>query len=234
MAFVACDSDSAVLGLGVFAAVFTVAYARRPHSLKKFLLMLTVMLGSVKLLGLITAAGAPHKKLEAIPYKIMTADAAYWVLAFLAVLTAVLALDVPGMMVEASSVRQYSTEYAAHILGHIGAMNSQQWEHYKTQDGYEMDALVGQSGLEKAFESYLHGTDGTKLVTTSSDGKITGEVYMVEPQPGNTVALSSVMTVKMNIEQTAKIEMRRMRTLNSSIRPIINSAPHSQIEKGIT
>lgn len=101
MAFVACDSDSAVLGLGVFAAVFTVAYARRPHSLKKFLLMLTVMLGSVKLLGLITAAGAPHKKLEAIPYKIMTADAAYWVLAFLAVLTAVLYLldhKMPGKL----------------------------------------------------------------------------------------------------------------------------------------
>ena len=40
--------------------------------------------------------------------------------------------------------------------------------------------------------------------------------------------------MKISIEQTAKIEMRRMRTLNSSIRPIISSAPHNQIEKGIT
>lgn len=92
MAFVACDSDSAVLGLGVFSAVFAVVYARRLRRLKRFLLTLTVLLGSVKLLGLITAAGASHKKLEAIPYKLMTADAAYLVLAFLAVLTVVLYL----------------------------------------------------------------------------------------------------------------------------------------------
>ena len=92
MAFVACDSDSAVLGLGVFAAVFLIVYVRRPQRLKQFLLMLTVMLGSVKLLGLIAAAGAQHKTLEAIPSKIMHADAAYVVLAVLAVLTALLYL----------------------------------------------------------------------------------------------------------------------------------------------
>ena len=29
--------------------------------------------------------------------------------------------------------------------------------------GYSMDAYVGQSGFEAAFEEYLHGTDGVKL-----------------------------------------------------------------------
>ena len=47
------------------------------------------------------------------------------------------------------------------------------------------------------------------------------------------VALSSVSSVKKIIETSAKIEIRRMRTLNSSMHPIINSAPHSQIEKVI-
>ena len=32
---------------------------------------------------------------------------------------------------------------------------------------------------------------------------------------------------------TAKIEISRIRTLNSSMQPIISSAPHSQIEKTI-
>ena len=68
---------------------------------------------------------------------------------------AILELNIPGLQVENSVVRQYHTEYAAHILGHIGAVTPKQWEHYKDIDGYEMDTLVGQSGIELAFEEYL-------------------------------------------------------------------------------
>ena len=45
------------------------------------------------------------------------------------------------------------------------------------------------------------------------------------------MALSSVSSVKKVIEISAKIEISRMRTLKSSMHPIISSAPHSQIEK---
>jgi len=45
------------------------------------------------------------------------------------------------------------------------------------------------------------------------------------------VALRKVSTVKKIIEASAKIEISRMRTLKSSMSPIISSAPHSQIEK---
>ena len=118
-----------------------------------------------------------------------------------AVLTAVLALDVPGMMVEASSVRQYSTEYAAHILGYTGAMNAQQWEYYKTQDGYEMDALVGQSGLEKAFEAYLHGVDGVRIDKVTKEGVVVESYYKVEPQPGNNVEVSIDLMLQIAAEE---------------------------------
>ena len=47
------------------------------------------------------------------------------------------------------------------------------------------------------------------------------------------MALSSVRSVKKSIDAKAKIEIRRMRTLKSSMQPIISSAPHSQIEKVI-
>ena len=106
------------------------------------------------------------------------------------VLTAVLALDVPGLAVEVSAVREYSTEYAAHLLGYIGAMNADQWEYYKDIEGYEMDALVGQSGLEKAFESYLHGVDGIRVDKVTKDGTIVDSYYEVEPQAGNNVEVS--------------------------------------------
>lgn len=106
------------------------------------------------------------------------------------VLTAVLALDVPGLMVEASSVREYSTQYAAHILGYIGAMSAAQWEQYKQIDGYEMDAYVGQSGLEKAFEEYLHGVDGIRKDKVTKDGVVIESTYVTQPQPGSNVEVS--------------------------------------------
>ena len=68
-------------------------------------------------------------------------------------LGAVAELGVPGMNVEESTVREYATDYAAHILGHVGKINASQWEHYKNVEGYSMDADIGQSGLEAAYES---------------------------------------------------------------------------------
>ncbi len=91
MAAVVCDSDSVMLGMGVFAAVFLVVYVRRIRRLKQYLLVLTVMLGSVKLLGVIAAlTGNRYKELSAIAYRIITANGAYAALAVMAVLTAAL------------------------------------------------------------------------------------------------------------------------------------------------
>ena len=110
--------------------------------------------------------------------------------------------DVPGEMIAqitdgnflgvttgVSSSRVYNTEYAAHILGRITRIYEEDWDDYKDL-GYSMDALVGESGAERAFESYLRGIDGTRIITTDENGKITGELYTKEPQPGNTVALT--------------------------------------------
>ena len=104
-------------------------------------------------------------------------------------LAAILELNTPGLRVEASSVRDYNTVYAAHALGYIGAMSTSQWEQYRPL-GYEMDALVGQSGVELAFESYLHGVDGVRVDEVTADGTVIRSYYEVEPQPGNNVEIS--------------------------------------------
>ena len=38
-------------------------------------------------------------------------------------LSALLELNTPGLVVEASTVREYHTKYAAHILGYLGGMD---------------------------------------------------------------------------------------------------------------
>ena len=94
-----------------------------------------------------------------------------------------------GVSTGTSSQRVYNTTYAAHSLGRVSRIFAEDWDNYKDK-GYSMDALVGKGGVEEAFESYLHGTNGVKLVTTDKNGKVTGELYAKEPQPGNTVALT--------------------------------------------
>ncbi len=95
----------------------------------------------------------------------------------------------PGVTTGQSSLRQYDTTYAAHILGRITRIYAEDWPEYRDK-GYSMDALVGESGVEKAFEEWLRGEDGVRLVTTDDKGKITGEFFKSEPKPGGTVALT--------------------------------------------
>ena len=91
-------------------------------------------------------------------------------------LSAILELNTPGLMVESSTVREYHTTYAAHILGYVGGMDASEWAEFKDQ-GYSMDAYVGQSGFEEAFEKYLHGIDGTRVDVVSKDGTIMEQYY---------------------------------------------------------
>ncbi len=93
-----------------------------------------------------------------------------------------------GVQVDTSSVRVYETDYAAHVLGYTGSIED--WDDYKDKDGYTLATVVGKSGAEAAFEDYLHGSDGKRLVTLNDSGKVTGELYSVEPKPGSTVALT--------------------------------------------
>ena len=126
-------------------------------------------------------------------------------------LAAVLELNVPGMTVEASTVRQYSTKYAAHILGYIGAMSADQWSHYKQIEGYSMDALVGQDGLEKAFEEYLHGTDGTRVDVVTKAGTLVKSYYIEEPKAGQNVQISIDLNLQAAAEDALSITMENLR-----------------------
>ena len=111
-------------------------------------------------------------------------------------LAAILELNTPGLMVEASTVREYATEYAAHILGHTGPMNAQQWEYYKNIEGYKMDAVVGQSGLEEVFEEQLHGIDGVREDTIDKEGNVISTRWITLPKAGNNVETSIDLTLQ--------------------------------------
>ena len=123
--------------------------------------------------------------------------------------------DFSGAIVDSKAIREYHTDYAAHILGRVGAIQDKEErdalnEPYNTAKEagedtagyhyYMWDEKVGKNGVELAFESYLRGEDGTRLITTNQDGKITSELYSIEPQPGGTVALTIDIDFQAQVE----------------------------------
>ena len=126
------------------------------------------------------------------------------------VLAAILELGVPGLSVETSSVRQYKTPYAAHVLGYVGAMSPAQWAAYK-ELGYSLDALVGQDGFEEAFEPYLHGVDGTRVDVVTKDGTLLESYYEVVPKAGQNVQVSLDLHLQTAAEDALAITIENLR-----------------------
>ncbi len=111
-------------------------------------------------------------------------------------LAAIMELGIPGVIVETSTVREYKTPYGAHLLGHTGLMDWEEYDGIYRDKGYLMDAVVGKEGVELAFEDALHGTDGRKFTRVASDGEVLEEYYLETPQPGANVELTIDMDLQ--------------------------------------
>ena len=79
--------------------------------------------------------------------------------------------------------------YASHILGLVGPIYSEEWEYYN-ELGYQMNAIVGKSGCEAAFENYLRGTDGKIKIKEDTNGNVTEVEVLTQAVAGNDVYLT--------------------------------------------
>ena len=79
--------------------------------------------------------------------------------------------------------------YASHILGLVGPIYSNEWDYYN-ELGYQMNAIVGKSGCEAAFENYLRGTDGKIRIKEDKNGNVVEVEVLTEPIAGNDVYLT--------------------------------------------
>ena len=94
-----------------------------------------------------------------VRYAINTADYLFVEDASMKLTTSIMEQKLAGIQVSRSYVRDYGTEYAAHLLGYVGLMTQEEFERYSLLN-YANDAMVGKDGVEYTFETYLHGKDG--------------------------------------------------------------------------
>ncbi len=101
-----------------------------------------------------------------------------------------LSRELTGVEVTESSKRLYKDgTLLPHIMGTVGAIWKEEYERLKSQ-GYGLNDILGKSGLEKAYESYLKGEDGIVQIEKNIYGEITDMDVVKQPQPGNTVKLT--------------------------------------------
>ncbi|WP_294827163.1 penicillin-binding transpeptidase domain-containing protein [uncultured Gemmiger sp.] len=84
-----------------------------------------------------------------------------------------------------------------HALGLTGPITAEQWPAAKAR-GLAMDAVIGQSGLEAAYDDLLRGQDGRVLINTGFDGAVRRTAQLRQAVPGAAL----VLTVDSSLQKT--------------------------------
>ena len=109
-------------------------------------------------------------------------------------------LQLPGVEIVETSARSYEqSDIIPAVLGRVGKITAEKWkvtdENGQTtyplrEKGYNMNDILGISGLESAYEDELRGKDGVETITRNSDGVIVDTQMTTAPEPGHTVQLT--------------------------------------------
>ena len=91
-----------------------------------------------------------------------------------------------------------SGNLASHILGTVGKITQDELD--KNNDKYNMNDVIGKTGIQYVFEDILKGTNGVRQIDMNIDGTITGEYIAQEAVAGSDV----VLTIDANVQEIAE------------------------------
>lgn len=102
-----------------------------------------------------------------------------------------------------------------HALGFTGPITAEQWPTAR-QRGLAMDAVIGQSGLEAAYDDLLRGQDGRVLVNTGFDGAVRRTVPLREAAPGATLVLTVDSALQKELQNALLSQIEVLRTTKAA------------------
>ena len=104
--------------------------------------------------------------------------------------------DFPGVTIVVEPKRQYTSgTVASHILGYTGKIRQDEYEAKK--DRYDINDIIGKTGIEYSFEDYLKGTNGIKQIDMGVDGTASGEYVAQDAVAGSNI----VLTIDANLQK---------------------------------
>ncbi|MDX2229660.1 MAG: penicillin-binding protein 2 [Leptolyngbyaceae cyanobacterium bins.349] len=108
--------------------------------------------------------------------------------------------DLEGVQVDAEAVRYYPNgDLAAHVLGYTGELTDEELERRKG-DGYRLGDVVGQMGIELAFENLLRGERGGQQVEVDGAGQVVRILGQKPTKAGQDVTL----TLDLDLQKAAE------------------------------
>ena len=102
-----------------------------------------------------------------------------------------------------------------HTLGFTGPITAEQWPTARRR-GLAMDAVIGQSGLEAAYDDLLRGQDGRVLVNTGFDGAVRRTVPLRDAAPGATLVLTVDSALQKELQNALLSQIEVLRTTKAA------------------
>ncbi len=120
------------------------------------------------------------------------------------------ALELPGIDRQPVPAREYSGNVGAHLFGYVGEVSEAQLQRAEYKD-LGAGAIVGQAGIEQAYNRLLMGVEGHKSVIVNSRGREISEVGKEEPREGSRLQL----TIDADVQKAAEEGFAHFGVVNS-------------------
>lgn len=108
--------------------------------------------------------------------------------------------ELPGINIEPMARRHYIyPALASHLLGYLGEVSPLEIREKRFRDRQKSD-FIGRFGVEKAFEDYLAGFAGGRIIQVNASGQIVDVLDEVPAEPGHNIYL----TIDYQLQQKAE------------------------------
>lgn len=121
-----------------------------------------------------------------------------------------------GVKIKNIAVREYrDSDLWSALMGYVGKISAE--EYAGNESDYALNDTVGKGGIEKQYETLLHGTDGKQLVEVDSQGSVIRELASQPPLAGADLLL----TVDAGLQRQAAVELKQSMSDHGSSRGVL-------------
>ena len=115
----------------------------------------------------------------------------------------------PGMNIVTKPTVNYNLgTSASHVLGTIGKITEDELK--GKENKYDINDVIGKTGVQYVFEDYLKGENGIKQIDMAVDGTVTDEYIVKEAIAGSDVILSIDANLQKKAEEALKNDINKI------------------------
>ena len=130
--------------------------------------------------------------------------------------------ELPGILLELQSIRKYvNNELAVHVLGYVGEVSEYEISKEQNTD-LKVGSIVGKFGLERFYDNYLRGVDGSYREEVDVAGRVVQTLDELPPKPGQGLVLTMDAKLQREAEKIVDEHLKYLRS--SGFAPNANAA----------